>query len=620
MSIDLTKIFAGISDYVAKHEANYLIIETAINDLLGIVGGGSSAATVPTGLQEIFDRDGVIGIGSYQLTNQTVVGDSLSIPGGSAWLSLSFRTKSGSTALDTSSLTTGTRYIDIDAAGLPNLADTSSVDSIYSFSWDSVTDVISNATLLVDILFDGDDYNDMLTSLSKATNYTSVADRLEAIEDALGVLGDLYAQDTGTTTGLTFGYKSGVVRNDNVISTTPASTIVLPDNDVSFIEVTPSTGAITSNVTSFTSLRVPLFEVTTSAGAITLVLDRRTWAALGGGGGGGGHAQNTDIGTDAAEFKLLNTVVGAPSSNGSFKVERGSSNDVDVRWNETTDVWEFTNDGIVYNPLGAPDLGVQELSKFVTLENPPVAVEGTAVSSTGGYTKVDLTATSPFSSIPNGVQGMLLRVEFDDSAPTASEKILIRQLENPSASPANSMRVYARDSADYNDNEGQVILTPGQGIDVSDNILIGFEYNLTASGVGTANFRIFVLGYWETVTGVGSQDVNFTHTEVVAANTTNTVNVAAFANRMNVHSISFTETGGSAVTGSDFTAYRKDTHLAADLEYQLDDISPALGAVDTLPWFHIDDDDTAELHFKLFNKDVTNSATWDIVIRGERFD
>jgi hypothetical protein len=42
MSIDLTKIFAGISDYVAKHEANYLIIETAINDLLGIVGGGSS--------------------------------------------------------------------------------------------------------------------------------------------------------------------------------------------------------------------------------------------------------------------------------------------------------------------------------------------------------------------------------------------------------------------------------------------------------------------------------------------------------------------------------------------------------------------------------------------------
>jgi hypothetical protein len=89
---------------------------------------------------------------------------------------------------------------------------------------------------------------------------------------------------------------------------------------------------------------------------------------------------------------------------------------------------------------------------------------------------------------------------------------------------------------------------------------------------------------------------------------------------MLIHSINFTKNTGSATGLSDFTAYRKNTHLAADLEYQLDNIDPASGATDTLPWMHIDDDDTAELHYKLKNNDATNAITWDITIRGERFD
>ncbi|MHC4238557.1 MAG: hypothetical protein ACYSUC_02195 [Planctomycetota bacterium] len=509
MAFELTKIFAGISDYVLQHENNYTKIEDEINALLGVVGGGSSSAQVPTGLQEIFDRPGVIGIGSYQLTNQTVIGNEFSLPAGAAWINLSFRTSTGSQAVNTSALATGTRYLDIDSSGFASVNATSSVDSIYSFTWTDGADTITNATLLVDILFDGDDYNDSLTSAAKATNYTSIADRLEAIETALGVLGDLYAEDAAAHSGLNFGYKSGVVRNDNVISTTAAGTILLVDNDVNFVEVTPSTGTITTNTTGFTSLRVPLFEVTTSGGTITTpATDRRTWAALGGGGGGGGHAQNTDIGTDSAEFKLLNTVVGAPSSNGSFKVERGSSNDVDIRWNETTDIWEFTNDGVIYNPLGSPDLGQQELSKFVMLENPPAVVDDTSRGDSPGgtYQQVDLTLTAPFSSIPNGVQGMLLRVQFDDSTPSSSTTVLIRKIEDALHSPTESMRVFARDSADVDDQEGSIIVTPGMGLDVSDNIKIGFEYLVDASGATSANLKIFVLGYWEKVTGVGTHD------------------------------------------------------------------------------------------------------------------
>jgi len=48
---------------------------------------------------------------------------------------------------------------------------------------------------------------------------------------------------------------------------------------------------------------------------------------------------------------LNNDVTGAPSENAGIEVERGSSDNVDIRWNETSDQWEFTNDGTTYTAL-----------------------------------------------------------------------------------------------------------------------------------------------------------------------------------------------------------------------------------------------------------------------------
>lgn len=42
---------------------------------------------------------------------------------------------------------------------------------------------------------------------------------------------------------------------------------------------------------------------------------------------------------------------GAPISDATIKVERGTSADVYIRWNETNDLWEFTNDGSIYYPF-----------------------------------------------------------------------------------------------------------------------------------------------------------------------------------------------------------------------------------------------------------------------------
>jgi len=51
---------------------------------------------------------------------------------------------------------------------------------------------------------------------------------------------------------------------------------------------------------------------------------------------------------------------GTPTLNGSFKVERGTSSDVFLRWNETKDVWEVTADGTQYFRLHNEEANVKD--------------------------------------------------------------------------------------------------------------------------------------------------------------------------------------------------------------------------------------------------------------------
>ena len=48
---------------------------------------------------------------------------------------------------------------------------------------------------------------------------------------------------------------------------------------------------------------------------------------------------------------LNNNASGTPSENAGLQVNRGSSADVSLRWNETSDAWEFSNDGSSYQPI-----------------------------------------------------------------------------------------------------------------------------------------------------------------------------------------------------------------------------------------------------------------------------
>lgn len=83
-----------------------------------------------------------------------------------------------------------------------------------------------------------------------------------------------FDQDLTTTTGLTFGYRSGMVRTNNVVTVIAAGTLAIPSSSVRYIEADSS--GIYATTTAFTPGRIPLWQVTTNASAIIDVQDRRT--------------------------------------------------------------------------------------------------------------------------------------------------------------------------------------------------------------------------------------------------------------------------------------------------------------------------------------------------------
>jgi hypothetical protein len=91
--------------------------------------------------------------------------------------------------------------------------------------------------------------------------------------------------DEGTHTGLDFSYGAGLVRDDNIISTTNAGTVTLTDDSTNYIEVDPSSGVVSANTTGFTEGKIPLYEAVTVSGEITVITDRRAYLGAGGAGG-----------------------------------------------------------------------------------------------------------------------------------------------------------------------------------------------------------------------------------------------------------------------------------------------------------------------------------------------
>lgn len=619
-TVSLVKVFQSSTSYATDHEANYTAVETAINELSALIGGATGVLDVPIGLQEIFDRNGIIGKASYKPSDNggaALPGNNLTVAAGAYWSGAALLKKTTTTLISMNSFATELLYVNIGTAGIPAIANTPTADAAWQFNYNQTTDIVTNVAKYstCDVLLDGDDYNLMLGS------YLSVAERLAAIEASAGVLGNYYAEDAATHSGLNFGYKAGKVQNDNVVTATVAGTTLLAASSTNYVEVHPGTGVVSDNTVGFTVGRIPLFTVTTTGSAISVVTDMRSWARAGG--SGGGHAQNTDLGTDAAEFKLNRLVTGVPSLNASFKAERGTSPDVDVRWNESTDKWEFTNDGTIYTEIGAAgalDLGAQELTKYVARLDPPQVIERIAISTDGAYVNTNLgpSGDNVITDAPLGCQALVLRVQCWDTTPGLTINAKFKQY-NGASSPTKSYTVWAG----ANEQSGVMTVVVGPGDDGAATPIVGFSHLITASGVGTANVRVFLMGYMVKVTGVGSQTKTFSSaSNTVAAATTTNFNKTAFLNRGLVYNLTMTETGGTMTGTYDVEIYKKDTFVAGDLLYKAVAIlATDNGRVytDRLPFMYLDGDSTSELHIKIKNNDATFSGTWTIAITAEQF-
>lgn len=61
-------------------------------------------------------------------------------------------------------------------------------------------------------------------------------------------------------------------------------------------------------------------------------------------------------GTTSTQFTLNKGYTGIAGPDAMLEVERGSEPNVGIRWNETAELWEFTNDGTNWQSFNAPDL------------------------------------------------------------------------------------------------------------------------------------------------------------------------------------------------------------------------------------------------------------------------
>jgi hypothetical protein len=614
-TVTLFKAFVqGMTDYIAKHNANYSTIESTLNYILGMLTGATGGdLSVPSGLKEIFDRKGLIGVGSYDFSEGVLSGPeySLGVNAGAYWSGTNFLSKASATNLSLAGRASGDYFVNLDASGVPSVSDAASGDCIRQFHWDAGSHMVSGKAIHsgVAILFDGDDYADQLTSAARARTFTKVADRLEEIELLLGEISGFYAQ--GTHNGLDFYYRGGKVRNDSSVYSTTDGHLTLADNATNYVELDPATGQVSRNTTGFTSGRIPLYQVTTASGAISSVMDWRTWALAGTGGGGGGHTQNTDVGTTAEEFEIDRDAAGTPTGRAGLKVNNGDDPAGHLKYNRDTRRWEYSNDGgDSWWALGEVDLSLaaQQFTRYMPQDDPPLVYSEVERGSTPGldYEAIDL---SSYLGDPQfGVNAVVLRVFFRDAAPGIGTKVMFRK-GGSAASPATAFTVWS-DESDAEQKAADIIVPLGDVKTV--------EFFLFASGADTASLAVYLLGFFEEVMGVGTQEKTISRTNIeVGAGATLDLTIDAFCNRGLVHYFKIQETGGQATN-----VY--DVHLYADADfsvllYKVENIIPGTPFEDYLPFWIYDQLAGRQLRVRIVNRDTLHQGIYSLDVKAEQF-
>ena len=237
----------------------------------------------------------------------------------------------------------------------------------------------------------------------------------------------------------------------NVASPTFTGAVVLPSTtsigDISSTELSYVDG-VTSAIQTQLNAKAPSASPTFT-GTVTVSNDLTVTGNL------TVNGTNTILNTETLSIEdniiVLNSNVSAsPILNAGIEVERGTSSNVLIRWNETNGQWEFTNDGTTYGDiaaLGTIELGTDTTGNFVSDitqgtgvtvthtpgegSSPTVAI-GQSVATSASVTFANVTAnlignvTGNASTVTNGIYtsssiNALADVDTVSASPTSGQ-------------------------------------------------------------------------------------------------------------------------------------------------------------------------------------------------------
>lgn len=572
MPLSILELLAGDTTYISKHNTNYVAIKAAIEALQAAIMGGGAGQSAAGGLQEIFDRDGIIGKDSYKVTT-TTPNTSVSVAAGAFFhfSTLSYLKKTNVTVLSFLGKSNGTYYINVDTAGIPVIGATSSTSySIYTVVWNGASVSAGDITRFAPILFDGDDYADVLNGGSLGGPYESLSDRLDDIEDNIGGAGS-GTSSLSWTLHQAFAGTAG--NTDHALFQVERGTE--PDVAIRWNEQ--------ANKWQFTN-------------------DGSTWNDM------PTSASGSATGTNETNWTIDEDNAGAPVET-RVTFNGGSGVDVIVRATAGRALQFSLDGGVTWHDFMAADgfnIGSGKTNRVYYKEADVSVLSVANESDSSDWVEVDLTTSLTELAVGEQAVAAILRVFYNDSAPAASTRIRFRKggsVETPDGSNA----VYAYTTAAKPDPS--IIQVP---LSTDDT----FEYFIEASGANTAAADVYLVGYIVEKTGAGTQKQTFSAGSMsVVASTSQTFNQPSWLDRGLVWFLEVSQTGMSA--GSFTVEFYADDAFTI-LLYRATSIAFGETFQDSLPWFYEDEDSTRELHVKVTNNG-TGTGVFTITLKAERF-
>ena len=195
----------------------------------------------------------------------------------------------------------------------------SQVSDFNEAAQDAVGNILANGNVITKT------YDDASNSIKFDLNNTAVT---------AGTYGNANTSATFTVDAqgrLTAASQNAISIRASQISDLSSNAVTSLTGTTNQVQVSASAGAITIGLPS----NVTIGQDLTVTGNLTV----------------NGNVTTLNTETLAVEDNIIvlnSGVTGAPSTNAGIQVERGTSTDVELRWNESIDKWQFTNDGITY--------------------------------------------------------------------------------------------------------------------------------------------------------------------------------------------------------------------------------------------------------------------------------